>query len=207
MSTLTIKAANAITGGLSKPSKMPGRAYNLPPQECKVGSLLRQIKGSTCSKCYAFRGHYMYGVVRKSMYGRLASITDPQWVDAMATLIAKQSPLYFRWHDSGDLQSMEHLQKIVEVCRLTPSTKHWLPTREAKLLQEYYASYKTPLNLVIRYSMPMVGQPPSHQFPHTSTVVVKKSEATCPAHSQGNECGDCRRCWNPRITNISYPKH
>jgi len=30
--------AEAITGGLSKPSKMPGHAYNLPPQRCGVGS-------------------------------------------------------------------------------------------------------------------------------------------------------------------------
>ena len=33
-----------ITGGLSKPSKMPGYAYNLPATECKVGSKLLQLR-------------------------------------------------------------------------------------------------------------------------------------------------------------------
>ena len=32
-----------ITGGLSKPSKMPGYAYNLPATECKVGAKLAKV--------------------------------------------------------------------------------------------------------------------------------------------------------------------
>ena len=34
-----------ITGGLSKPSKMPGYAYNLPAIHCKTGSKLAQVPG------------------------------------------------------------------------------------------------------------------------------------------------------------------
>ena len=37
-----------ITGGLSKPSKMPGYAYNLPAIHCKTGSKLAQVPGTTC---------------------------------------------------------------------------------------------------------------------------------------------------------------
>ena len=55
------------------------------------------------------------------------SLDHPQWVQAMVVLIDKQP--WFRWHDSGDIQSLEHLEKIFEVCRLTPETSHWLPTR------------------------------------------------------------------------------
>ena len=32
------KEARQITGGLSKPSKMPGPAHNLPAQACKTGA-------------------------------------------------------------------------------------------------------------------------------------------------------------------------
>ena len=32
------KEAREITGGLSKPSKMPGPAHNLPAQACKTGA-------------------------------------------------------------------------------------------------------------------------------------------------------------------------
>jgi len=33
------KEAREITGGLSKPSKMPGPAHNLPAAACKTGAI------------------------------------------------------------------------------------------------------------------------------------------------------------------------
>ena len=47
------KEALEIVGGLSKPSKMPGWAYGLPAKECKTGSKLQNVPGSTCYDCYA----------------------------------------------------------------------------------------------------------------------------------------------------------
>ena len=47
-----------LVGGLSKPSKMPGWSYGLPAKECKTGSKLRKVKGSTCHGCYALKGCY-----------------------------------------------------------------------------------------------------------------------------------------------------
>ena len=44
---------------------------------------------------------------------RLESLKHPQWVEAMVALIHGEP--WFRWHDSGDLQSPEHLKKIFEV--------------------------------------------------------------------------------------------
>ena len=37
------KEAREITGGLSKPSKMPGPAHNLPAQACKTGAKLVKV--------------------------------------------------------------------------------------------------------------------------------------------------------------------
>ena len=50
------KEARQITGGLSKPSKMPGPAYNLPAVACKTGAKLVKIKGSVCAGCYDLKG-------------------------------------------------------------------------------------------------------------------------------------------------------
>jgi hypothetical protein len=54
---------------------------------------------------------------------------------------SKQWPLlskrqkWFRWHDAGDVQNLDqHMAKIIEVCKLTPDTKHWLPTQERQYL-------------------------------------------------------------------------
>ena len=52
------KEARQITGGLSKPSKMPGPAHNLPAVACKTGAKLVKVPGSVCAGCYALKGRY-----------------------------------------------------------------------------------------------------------------------------------------------------
>ena len=198
----TEKALFIIGGSLSKPSKMPGWSIGLPAKECKTGGKLQKVKGSVCYDCYALKGCYVFKVVQEAQYRRLAAIKDPQWVEAMAHLINSKRPRVFRWHDSGDVQDLEHLQKIYEVCRLTPSKRHWMPTREAWIKQHLQDK---PDNLVIRLSSPMVDQGPVSSWPNTSTVVT--SGASCPAPKQNNECGICRQCWDSSIKNISYGKH
>ena len=76
-----------LVGGLSKPSKMPGWAYGLPAKECKTGSKLVKVAGSTCEGCYALKGCYVFKVVQDAQYRRLASHQSPLWVGAMALLI------------------------------------------------------------------------------------------------------------------------
>ena len=199
---MNTKEAWDLVGGLSKPSKMPGWAYGLPAKECKTGSKLHQVKGSTCYDCYALKGCYVFKVVQKAQYKRLASIKHPLWTGAMSLLINSKKSKEFRWHDSGDVQDEDHLMKIFAVCKLTPEVHHWMPTREA------WTQHFLPLcpkNLVIRFSMPMVDQPASGSWPTTSTVVT--SGATCPAPKQNNECKDCRQCWNPEVKNIAYGIH
>ena len=194
-----------IVGGLSKPSKMPGWAYGIPAAECKTGGILKNVKGSTCEGCYADKGCYVFAVVQAAQYRRLKSINHPQWVNAMAALINSKKSKWFRWHDSGDIQSVEHLFKIFSIARLTPGTKHWLPTREA-WTQKYDNKKYKPDNLTLRFSMPMVDQPASGSWQNTSTV-VSGAGRTCPAPNQGNECKDCRACWDPSVKNVAYGKH
>ena len=195
------KEAKDITGGLSKPSKMPGPSYNLPAQGCITGAKLVKIPGSVCSGCYALKGRYNFSNVRLALARRLESLPHPRWVEAMTVLI-KGEPV-FRWHDSGDLQSAWHLKRIFEVCEATPETSHWLPTREAKFLPLNTDSI--PKNLTIRFSSHMINQKPVKFWPWTSTVST--GAFTCPASKQGNECKSCRNCWDRSVDNVSYPKH
>jgi len=199
---MNTKEAWALVGGLSKPSKMPGWSIGIPAKECKTGSKLRLIPNSVCSECYALKNCYMFKVVQEAQYKRLKAIAHPQWVEAMATLINSKKPDVFRWHDSGDVQNLQHLEKIFEVCRLTPGKRHWMPTREAWIKDHMH---KAPANLVVRFSSPMVDQGPVKSWPNTSTVSTKSR--TCPAPDNNNECGDCRACWDPLVKNIEYGKH
>lgn len=202
--------AKEITGSLSKPSKMPGWAYGLPAKECKTGSKLAKVEGSTCSGCYALKGCYVFKVVQEAQYRRLAAIRHPLWAQAMAAQINSKKVKYFRWHDSGDVQDLEHLNKIYEVCRLTPGISHWMPTREPWVKKHLD---NAPVNLVIRFSMQMVDQAPLKSWPNVSTVSTGDrpwfgaTSRMCPAQQQDNECKDCRACWNRDIWNITYAKH
>ena len=202
LESMNTQQAWDLVGGLSKPSKMPGWAYGLPAKECKTGSKLRLVKDSVCYNCYALKGCYVFKVVQNAQYQRLASITHALWSGAMALLINSKKSKVFRWHDSGDIQDEDHLLKIFAVCRLTPSVKHWIPTREAWVNRFLKLC---PDNLVIRFSMPMINQAAGGSWHNTSTVVT--AGATCPAPKQDNECKDCRNCWNPEIKNVSYGKH
>ena len=199
---MNIKEAQAITHTLSKPGKMPGFAYSTPAHECKTGTKLRAVAGSVCANCYAYeRGRYRFQNVKDAQYKRFAALKHPLWAPAMALQINSKKVKYFRWHDSGDVQNLDHLNKIYEVCRLSPDVKHWMPTREA-WVKDHLAS--KPDNLVIRFSPPMIGQE-NTTWPNSSMVVLK--DASCPAPKQGGKCGDCRQCWDPSVKVVSYGKH
>lgn len=203
-----------IVGGLSNPSKMPGSSYSIPAQRCNVGAKLRKVKGSVCSGCYALKGCYVFPVVREALERRYQSLKDPRWVSAMICLLNKKRAPEFRWHDSGDIQSINHLRNIAQVCELTPDKKHWLPTREYGIVEAYVERYgELPENLCVRASAHMIGKRAPRRFRNSSMVMPKHTETkyegvhVCPAQSQGNECGECRACWNVAIETIAYPLH
>ena len=132
---MKVNEALKITDSFTRTSKMPGLSYSLPAWECKTGWKLSQVEGTPCFFCYAKKGNYTrYPAIKEAQYRRLKAIDHPDWVQAMATVIKRQK--FFRWHDAGDVQSPEHMQKILEVCKLTPDTKHWLPTQERQFLPD-----------------------------------------------------------------------
>ena len=199
------KQAKEITGGLSAPGKMPEGSYNLPATACQTGAKLREIPGTPCWGCYAFKGRYNFPNVQAALNRRLKSLDHPDWVRAMTVLVAGKK--HFRWHDSGDLQGPEHLKKIFEVCKLTPETQHWLPTQERKLLQ-FLDPDIIPTNLIIRLSNAKNDTKPGNAWTHWSTVVTEaRAGHVCPAPEQGNNCGSCRACWNKDVKEIQYRLH
>lgn len=209
------KEARAIAGSLTQTTKMPCKSYSLPTVACVTGFRMAQIAGSICSDCYAAKGNYhtYANNIEPAQHARLESISDPYWCDAMATMIGQDA--YFRWHDSGDLQSLEHLEKIARVCELTPYCKHWLPTREYAIVKAFLAKHgKLPANLTIRLSAMYVDKPvivpSSLQGVRGITVSNvhrhgKPIGQACIAPSQNGECRDCRACWTNKP--ISYNFH
>ena len=199
-------------------TKMPSTTFGLSTHHCQVGCKLMEVEGSVCSGCYARRLENFRPSVRKGWGNRTEMVHEATksaagmavWVSAFTIRLLARCDGYHRWHDSGDLQSIEHLDMIVEVCKNTPDIKHWLPTKEKGIVSKFIADGGTfPDNLSIRLSMPMVDMLPTDSLVNTSTVHKnhKPIGYECPARSQGNACLDCRACWDKSVSNVSYPKH
>lgn len=206
--------ATKACGTLTSTSKMPCKSYSLPTEACITGYKMAQIEGSICNSCYANKGFYRAyeATIKPSQFARLDSINDPLWVSGMVTLIGSDS--YFRWHDSGDLQSLEHLEKIAAVAQLTPMTKHWLPTREYSIVKEYIAKHGLiPKNLVIRLSAMYPNKPVTipkslqgiENITASNVHTDKPIGTACNAPKQRGACLDCRLCWGNEV--VSYAMH
>ena len=204
---MTLTQARSIAGTLGKPSKMPGLSYGISAHGCITGAKLAKIEGTVCHGCYALKANYSYPSVQKAHVKRGQSLEHPQWVQAMVRQITASKTGHFRWHDSGDLQSFQHLLNIVTVAEQCPSVAFWLPTKEKKFVSQYLETFGAfPDNMVVRVSGAMVdGARPD--FEHTSTVVTDPDKATCRAFENKNKCGDCRKCWDKTEQNVSYLKH
>ena len=210
----TVKEAWAEVGGLSKPSKMPSYGYSLSAFKCKVGSKLREVLNSTCADCYALKGRYVFQQTQDALDRRMDKLmNNPLWVEAMVFLILHYctKTKVFRWHDSGDLQSVQHLVKIVNIAKRTPNVRHWLPTREVKIVKIYKDLFgEFPSNLVVRISATMINGLPHNFHKHSSTVVTSEDlvvDKMCPSSKQGNKCLDCRMCWDSNVKDVAYLQH
>lgn len=216
--TAAIADAGKITSGNTK---MPGTSFPISATVCKTGSKLAEVDGSVCHKCYAIKLEKLRPSVHQGWMAnylkatKLIETNPEQWAQACAfqinRAVAKGGQPYHRWFDSGDLQSVAMLKAIVRVCELTPSVKHWLPTRELGIIQQAEdEGLDCPANLVVRLSSTMVGDKPRLSLMNTSTV-HKAGDVpyghVCPARHQGNACGECRACWTGAINNVSYPLH
>ena len=208
----TIKDLETAGGGLSKPSKMPGLAYGTPAKECMIGSILREMANTVCSSCYARKGMYVFPVVQAAQYRRLETLNNlPAWIVSMTALLARkyakktEKDSVFRWHDSGDLRSVEHLSAIVQIAKNLPTIRFWLPTKEYGIVRSW--DQEIPSNLVVRVSAPKIGSEiPSILGMLASTVGTGKGFA-CEAYTRGGKCGDCRAGWDSKIPSVDYPLH
>ena len=242
-SQLTFKEMRAClgkTGGKiisNENSKMPGYTISTAAHQCKTGSKLARVKGSICSSCYAFKGNYFFKSVQKGLQGNSIAIEYFEqlkdytiWVVTLSELIKRRCIVkeikdkqgnvigiedfsYFRFHDSGDIQSVDHLNAINEVAKNNPSVSFWLPTREYKFVQTFLKNNNFATNLCVRLSAHMVGKKPQDfktGLP-TSTVSHKESQHHCIAPQQNGACdgekASCRNCWDPNIQNVNYKIH
>ena len=206
---MNLTQAKSISGSLGKPSKMPGQSYGLSAHDCNVGSKLAKIAGSVCFGCYALKANYQYPSVMTAHKKRASNLGSPEWVEAMIVQIKHSKTKYFRWHDSGDLQSFEHLVAICKIARALPKVNFWIPTRENALVRKYLSLGSFPDNLTVRVSGQMIDGVMPSGFDHISMVSATGTVygKECRAYTRNNKCSTCRACWSKEVRCVTYHKH
>lgn len=202
---------------LSDTSKMPCKSWSVTATACRTGSKLAQVAGSVCHGCYALKGFYRMPNVASTLHNRLSLMAEKGWVDAMIDKISTEEKSgFFRWFDSGDIQSLKNLKDIVRIALALPQIKFWLPTKEYGIVSEYFELYGPfPENLTVRLSAYMVDKAGPNALADdlglTTSEVHSENSApvgfACPSSKQGNKCLDCRACWNPAVKTVVYRLH
>lgn len=216
MTTITtVKKAQEFgkIGRIASNTKIPGTTHSIDAFACITGSKLAKLEGTPCFSCYARKLQKLRPSVDKGWKANLEkynAASSIDWVAAMVFQIDRYTDGYHRWFVSGDLQSVQMLQDIVDVCLMTPSVKHWLPTQERGFVKAYKKEGGTiPDNLIVRVSSGTVNVEMTGAD-HTSNLFTKGHlplGKECKAQSRANNCGDCRACWDKDVPSISYPKH
>ena len=218
---------------LSQTSKMPGKSWSLPAWSTCPGA--RDAKNEpveACSRCYALTGAYVWPKAKALREHNLADWKAANWVEAMTAKLYGVE--YFRWFDSGDIYTRELARKIHRVMAATPSTKHWLPTREYKIVRDFLHWGSFPDNLTVRLSAHKIDEKAPKVIECQTSTVNKNKPAlgvNCKAYRTNKDkkvlsdetfqaltkqekkdqglgiCGDCRLCWDKSIDNISYKYH
>ena len=181
-----------------------------------VASLAKSLprsRAASVSMCYAEKGFYtLYPAVKRAQDSRLELFEADRtaWVGAMVKLVATES--FFRWFDSGDLQSVEMLEAIVAVARATPNTRHWLATRERGIVKAWLACWQRmagqPCLPHLRHLLRRnPGQQADPMVKHGAQGHAQCCRVELPGTDARRRCGDCRACWSQDVALVTYHAH
>jgi hypothetical protein len=144
-----------------------------------------------------------------------------KWVETMVHWIVVSGNQFFRFFHAGDFQSVQMIEKVMEVAIASPKVRFWITTQERKMILDYLKQKGIiPVNVSLRVSSPLLNVCNHPIAPETGTSFVFTSEVRleaeksrvsvpiyrCPAQFQDGNCGTCRACWYPQdYPVVAYP--
>ena len=198
---------------ISVTSKLDGiRSWSLQALDTCPGSIASPgVLVDACKGCYATTGNYRYPNVKAPRISNQSDWQRMGWVSDMVETL--QNDRYFRWFDSGDVYTLGLAEKMLEVMRLTPWCKHWLPTRMHKF-PKFALVLKTMQalpNVSVRFSSDSINGEFTKGL-HGSVIVADTDQTTkamtlCRAYENAGKCSGCRACWDKKVKVIAYPAH
>ena len=197
---------------ISKVGKLNSRSWSLEALETCPAS-----KGSdgelvpACKGCYAVGGNYRFKNVKEARSHNKKDWKRSEWVADMVEELDYDR--YFRWFDSGDMYSLALAEKMYEICKATPWTKHWIPTRmhKFKKFRDVIDRLNALDNVVVRLSSDGINGEIIEDSQYSSTIIPFIDSVTvatiCNAPLQDGKCKKCRLCWDKSTKVIAYAGH
>jgi hypothetical protein len=111
------------------------------------------------------------------------------------------------------MYSLKLAEKILEICKATPWTRHWIPTRMHKFakFRDVIARLNALPNVVVRLSSDGINGEIIEEAEFSSTIIPFIDSDTgatvCQAPLQEGKCQKCRACWDKSIRVIAYAGH
>lgn len=198
---------------LSVTSKLDGiKSWSLQARDTCPGAWAEPGKlVDACAGCYAAGGNYRFKNVKAPREHNREDWQRLDWADDMVK--ALENERYFRWFDSGDMYALGLAEKILDVMRLTPWVKHWLPTRMHKFpkFRAVLEAMQALPNVSVRFSSDAVDGTYTKGL-HGSTIIpqgqaIPKGVQACNAPANEGKCSGCRACWDKSVPVIGYQAH
>lgn len=199
---VSISTSNRKTGTAS---------VSLPPGEACVPG----IACFTKEGCYAWKMYFntngLYTNV-KSAWDRNMRVWKADAANYFSQVfdwLNKNRPEYFRWHVGGDFPSLQYLESVREVAKLTPYTRHtaytkrydWLPVSpdefgpNMNVMPSGWPGIPMPERIIEKYGIFWLDNPKEPD------VRIPEDTIDCPG-----SCPGCRWCWNTYM-DVKNRKH
>lgn len=161
---------------------------------------MRNINGSVCQKCYAYR------MVKRLGAGFRNKLVNNEWIK-YTTLEKKDIPIlnagYFRFESFGELETLTQLENYFKIAKYNPQTRFALFTKRSDLLRRVDKDLK-PSNMNIILSSIQLNKPTDYLYEIQDLIDAVFTVYTKEYAKENNitiSCGDrkcieCLKCYN-----------
>lgn len=223
-----ISTCNAKMGNIPSFSTLPSNEL-LTLKDGRVLTNIVGTCGSYCEdckdKCYAvsYAKRYHNTIIPAYAANTIILRSDPEKLrKEIREYCIKNIVKFFRFHTSGEIESVEQLMLYTQICKENPEVTFYIYTKVFDLLQDWYDLLNSrgecvPSNFIINLSV-WGGNLDAYKdkpFFKECNVFVYDEDKTyrgvhCPAtdrsgHETGVTCAMCRRCMTRGHVTAVYP--
>ena len=178
--------------GFGHTTKMPGGSHDLPTSTCHRGRMLarqgrKMLKDAEergvkinpadlplCTTCYAQTGNMTHSQSQIKYMRNFTGLAKPKEQLMMLDYMLKRfhPDEWFRIFGSGDLQGIPHIAQMMDLARMNPLKKIWLPTHEPDMLEQYLRQFSSD-NITVDEDKLHRAIPPNVSFRVSEDYAVK----------------------------------